>query len=62
MAVLAAVVGFCYLVAGFANRQLVERVSALLRTPYSRRQATYDLRRLKRKGLIEKIPMRTAIA
>ena len=56
MAVLAALVGFCYLVAGFANRQLVERVSALLSAPYSCRQATYDLRRLKRKGLIEKIP------
>ena len=56
MAVLAAMVGFCYLVAGFANRQLVERVGALLPTPYGRRQATYDLRRLKRKGLVEKIP------
>lgn len=56
MAVLDAVVGFCYLVAGFANRQLVERVGALLPVPYGYRQATYDLRRLKRKGLIEKIP------
>jgi hypothetical protein len=56
MAVLAALVGFCYLMAGFANRQLVERVGALLPAPYGRRQATYDLRRLKRKGLIEKIP------
>jgi hypothetical protein len=36
-------------------RQLVERVSALLQAPYSCRQATYDLRRLKRKGLIEKM-------
>ena len=55
MAVLGALVGFVYLVAGFANRQLVERVGALLQAPYSCRQATYDLRRLKRKGLIEKI-------
>jgi hypothetical protein len=55
MAVLGALVGFGYLVAGFANRQLVERVGALLQEPYSCRQATYDLRRLKRKGLIEKI-------
>jgi predicted MarR family transcription regulator len=31
-------------------------VGALLSTPYGRRQATYDLRRLKRKGLVEKIP------
>ena len=28
----------------------------LLDTPYTTRQATYDLRRLKRKGLIVKIP------
>lgn len=56
MAVLGALVGFGYLVAGFANRQLVERVAALLQTPYGCRQATYDLRRLKRKGLIEKLP------
>ena len=28
---------------------------ALLQSPYSSRQATYDLRRLKRKGLIAKI-------
>jgi len=56
MALLGALVGFGYLVAGFANRQLVERVGALLQAPYGCRQATYDLRRLKRKGLIEKIP------
>jgi hypothetical protein len=56
MAVLGALLGFGYLVAGFANRQLVERVGALLQAPYGCRQATYDLRRLKRKALIEKIP------
>ena len=52
MAVLAALVGFCHLVAGFANKQLVERVRGLLDATYSPRQATYDLRRLRRKGLI----------
>jgi hypothetical protein len=56
MALLASLVGFCYLVAGFTNGQLVERVSALMNGPYRSRQATYDLRRLRRKGLIEKIP------
>ncbi|MEB2364121.1 MAG: hypothetical protein OZ929_22510 [Bryobacterales bacterium] len=56
MAVLAALVGFCYLVAGFTNCQLVERVRALLQRPYTCRQATYDLRRLKRKGLIVRVP------
>ena len=55
MAILAALVGFCYLIKGFSNRQLVERAGALLQSPYTSRQATYDLRRLKRKGLIAKI-------
>ena len=55
MAILAALVGFCFLIRGFTNRQLVERVKALLESPYTSRQATYDLRRLKRKGLIAKI-------
>ena len=56
MAVLGALVGFAHLVAGFANRQLVKRVGALLHAPYGPRQATYDLRRLQRKGLIAKLP------
>ncbi len=55
MAILAALVGFCFLIAGFTNRQLVERVRALLESAYTCRQATYDLRRLKRKGLIAKV-------
>jgi len=55
MAILAALVGFCFLIRGFTNRQLVERVGGLLPTPYTSRQATYDLRRLRRKGLIAKI-------
>src|SRR5207248_10836464 len=50
MAILAALVGFCFLIRGFTNRQLVERVRALLQSPYTSRQATYDLRRLRRKG------------
>jgi hypothetical protein len=56
MAVLAAIVGFAHLVAGFDNRQLTDLVATLLDQPYTSRQATYDLRRLKRKGLIERIP------
>jgi len=55
MAILTALVGFCFLIRGFTNRQLVERVKALLESPYTPRQATYDLRRLKRKGLIVKL-------
>jgi hypothetical protein len=55
-AVFAALVGFCFLLTGFTNGQLVERVAALLNARYTARQATYDLRRLKRKGLIHKVP------
>ena len=40
MTVLAAVVGFCHLVAAFSNRRMVERVRALGTAPYSPRQAT----------------------
>jgi len=56
MAVLAALVAFSNLVRGFTNAHLVERAALLLDVPYTSRQATYDLRRLKRKGLIEKLP------
>jgi len=56
MAVLAALLGFCHLVAGFTNQQLVELVGALLDPSYGSRQATYDLRRLIRKGLIQRLP------
>src|SRR5215469_14486549 len=55
MAILAALVGFCFLIRGFTNRQLVERVGGFLQSPYTSWQATYDLRRLRRKGLIAKI-------
>ncbi len=41
---------------GCTNRELVRRVSSLLGRPYTSRQATYDLRRLRRKGLIERRP------
>lgn len=55
MAVLASLVGFSHLIDGFTNRQLVARTAALLNGPYTPRQATYDLRRLRRKGLTERI-------
>jgi hypothetical protein len=56
MAVLGSLVGFCHVAVGFANRDLIPLVGALSREPYTARQATYDLRRLIRKGLIVKIP------
>ena len=56
MALLATLVHFSHLLAGFTNRQLVELVASLWDQPYSSRQATYDLRRLRRKGLITRLP------
>jgi hypothetical protein len=58
MAVLAAVVGFTHVLAGFDNPTLVQLVTAQLDGPYTSRHATYDLRRLKRKGLIVRLPGR----
>ena len=56
MALLAVLAGFSHLVAGFTNAQLASRVATLLDAPYTHRQATYDLRRLRRKGLIVRRP------
>ena len=50
MALLAALVGFRHVVAGFQNRDLVELVVSLLGHLFGHRQATYDLRRLRRRG------------
>lgn len=58
MALLSVLVGFGPLIAGFTNRNLCERLIALLGSVYSARQATYDLRRLRRKGLIRRLPGR----
>ena len=40
---------------GFTNRSLRTRVAALLGVPYTSGQMTYDLRRLRRKGLIRRL-------
>jgi hypothetical protein len=56
MALLSALVSFHHLVAGFSNGQIVELAGALLGEGYHSRHATYDLRRLKRKGLIVRRP------
>jgi len=56
MALLAALVGFSHVLVGFQNCQLVSLVASLLDQPYGHRQATYDLRRLRRKGLIYRDP------
>jgi len=52
MALLAALVLFTHALDGFDNRQLVKLVGRFWDRPYSSRQATYDLRRLRRKALI----------
>jgi hypothetical protein len=43
-------------VTGFTNRSLRELVAGLLGVPYSMGQASYDLRRLRLKGLIRRLP------
>ncbi len=43
-------------VVGFTHRSLRARVAALLATPYSPAQMSYDLTRLRRKGLIQRLP------
>ncbi len=55
MALLASLCAFAHLFHGLTNRSLRELVAGLI-PDYSSRQATYDLRRLRRKGLIRRVP------
>src|SRR4051794_17135037 len=56
MALAGALVITLHAVTGFTNRSLRAHVAGLLGTPYTRGQMTYDLRRLRLKGLIERLP------
>ena len=56
MALFQAITGFAHLPRGFRNRDLRPQVAALLGRPYSASQMTYDLRRLRLKGVIHRIP------
>jgi len=56
MALLQALSAFAHLPHGFHNRDLRPNVAALLGRPYGAAQMTYDLRRLRLKGLIQRIP------
>jgi hypothetical protein len=56
MALLAALVLFTHALDGFDNRQLVTLVRRFWNHSYSNRHATYDLRRLRRKALITRLP------
>ena len=57
VALLSALLAFRLLPAGFANRQLREHpLMGLSTETYSPNRATYDLRRLRLRGLVERIP------
>ena len=56
MALLQGITGFTHLPRGFRNRDLRPQVKALWGRPYSAAQMTYDLRRLRLKGLIHRMP------
>jgi hypothetical protein len=56
MALLACVAAFAHVFAGLTNKALRARTAPLWRAGYSSPQATYDLRRLRLKGFIERIP------
>jgi len=56
MAVLQALTAFTHLPRGFRNRDLRPHVAALLGRPYPAAQMSYDLRRLRLKGLIYRLP------
>jgi hypothetical protein len=56
MALFQALCAFTHLPRGFRNHDLRPAVAALLGRPYTAPQMTYDLRRLRLKGLIHRIP------
>src|SRR5262249_39207048 len=56
MALLQAITGFIHVPRGFRNRNLRPHVEALVGRPYTAAQMTYDLRRLRLKGVIHRIP------
>ncbi len=56
MALAGALCAVVHTITGFTNRSLRARVTTLLGVPYSRSQMSYDLRRLRLKGLITRLP------
>ena len=56
MALTGALAMFVHAVAGFTNHSLRGLVAGLLGRDYTTNQMTYDLRRLRLHGLIERIP------
>jgi hypothetical protein len=55
MALLSSIAAFAHVFAGLTNRTLREHMAARWDAAYSANQATYDLRRLRLKGLIERV-------
>jgi hypothetical protein len=56
MALAGALCALVHTITGFTNRSLRAQVATLLDTPYSMNQMSYDLRRLRLKGLITRLP------
>jgi hypothetical protein len=56
MALAGALCAVVHTITGFTNRSLRARVATLLGEPYSSNQMSYDLRRLRLKGLITRLP------
>ena len=55
MALLGSIAAFAHVIGGLTNKSLRTQMSAHWRPDYSSAQATYDLRRLRLKGLIERV-------
>ena len=55
MALLGSIAAFAHVIAGLTNKSLRAQMAAHWRSDYSSAQATYDLRRLRLKGLIERV-------
>jgi hypothetical protein len=55
MALLSSIAAFAHVMGGLTNRTLREHMAARWTPDYATNQATYDLRRLRLKGLIERI-------
>ncbi len=56
MALLASVTAFAHFIAGLTNKGLRAHMAALFQPAYSSAHATYDLRRLRLKGFICRLP------
>jgi hypothetical protein len=56
MALLASVASFAHVIGGLTNKGLRAQMATLWQPGYSSAQATYDLRRLRLKGFIERVP------